>query len=136
MSLQYILDLPLHYSPSCPSSLLRTISTGFIFLFSYMNSKHIHHIHLHSPFPYDLPNPTDTHSWKKPVTSFFKKVYIDSSRGFLLGISDMYISCFNQINSSIPYYFSVTMLPAIQQLTVYCYIIFICRWDISVFFIL
>jgi hypothetical protein len=30
--------------PHLPFSLLRTISTGFIVLFSHMNAKHIHHI--------------------------------------------------------------------------------------------
>jgi hypothetical protein len=34
----------------------------------------------------------------------FLKVYIDSSRVFHLGISDMHLSCFNQINSPIVYF--------------------------------
>jgi hypothetical protein len=54
MCLKYIL---VGFTPSIilllsPSSLLRTTSTGFILLFSYMDKKQIHHIHLHSPFPY------------------------------------------------------------------------------------
>jgi hypothetical protein len=55
MCLQYIL---IKYSPPIflphPLSLLhRTISTGFIFLFSYMNTKYIHCI-LPPSFPYAL----------------------------------------------------------------------------------
>jgi hypothetical protein len=39
-------------------------------------------------------------------------VYIDSSRvGVLLGLSDMYISDFSQINPPITYSFSITLLP-------------------------
>jgi hypothetical protein len=48
--------------PHTLSPLLRTITVGFIILFSYMNKKHIHHVHPHSPFlmpsPLSLvPNP-------------------------------------------------------------------------------
>jgi hypothetical protein len=35
-----------------PLPLLRTISTGFILLFSYVNIKYAHHIHPHLPFAY------------------------------------------------------------------------------------
>jgi hypothetical protein len=48
MCLQYIL---VRFS----SSSLRTISTGFIFLFSYMNTNYIHYIHPHSPFASAYP---------------------------------------------------------------------------------
>jgi hypothetical protein len=42
---------PLHRPPSPPSPLLRIISAGFNLLFSHVDTKHIHHIHPHSPFP-------------------------------------------------------------------------------------
>jgi hypothetical protein len=48
-----------------------------------------------------------------PFIYFFKMKYnIDSPRGFHLGTSGLYISCFNQINLLPPtsYSFSVTML--------------------------
>jgi hypothetical protein len=60
---QCILDSPL-YPSSSPS--LRTISTSFILLFSYTNTKYIHYIHSHSPFSYAFPSPTGTHPWKRP----------------------------------------------------------------------
>jgi hypothetical protein len=47
MCLQYIL---VRFTPSIILPLLRIISTGFFLLFSYMNTKYIHHIHPHSPF--------------------------------------------------------------------------------------
>jgi hypothetical protein len=37
--------------------LLRTISTGFVVLFSYMNTKYIHHIHPPPPCPSPPPLP-------------------------------------------------------------------------------
>jgi hypothetical protein len=52
MCLQYIL---IRFTPSIvvPFHLpfLRTISAGFILLFSYINTKYVHHISTHSPFP-------------------------------------------------------------------------------------
>jgi hypothetical protein len=69
---------PLYYFPSSPSPLLRIISTGFILLFSCMNTKYIHYIH-----PFLMP--TGTHSLKRPIfpscPSFALKVYIDSYKG-------------------------------------------------------
>jgi hypothetical protein len=51
---------PLHHIPFCPlSPILRTISTGFILLFSYMDTKYIH-IYTLSPFPCAHPPPTGT----------------------------------------------------------------------------
>jgi hypothetical protein len=54
--LQYVL---VRFTPSIIllyllSSLLRIVSTGLVFLFSYM-STYFHHIHPPSPFPYILP---------------------------------------------------------------------------------
>jgi hypothetical protein len=58
MCLQYILArLTLSIFLLPPPSLPSTISTDFILLFSYMNTKCIHHIHPHSPFPYVLSPP-------------------------------------------------------------------------------
>jgi hypothetical protein len=45
----------LHRSP--PSPVLRRISTSFILLFSYVNTKHSHQIHLHSPYLMLVPLP-------------------------------------------------------------------------------
>jgi hypothetical protein len=45
------------HSLSSPSPLWTT-SKSFILLFSYMDTKHIHHIHPHSPFPCAHPTLT------------------------------------------------------------------------------
>jgi hypothetical protein len=39
------------------------MSTGFIVLFSYMNTKYIHHIHPPLPFPYTVPYS----NWNPPL---------------------------------------------------------------------
>jgi hypothetical protein len=49
-----------------------------------------------------MPIPPTTIHFRKILVlsscrSYFKKVYIDSPRGFYLGASVLYISCFNQI---------------------------------------
>jgi hypothetical protein len=107
---------PLHHSPS---PLLKTISTSFIVLFSYMNTKYTHHIHSHSLFPYS-PSPllpTSRTDLFYPLALHFFKVYIGSPRGFSLGTSCLLISYFNQMNPPITCSFSITMLPLnIQQL--------------------
>jgi hypothetical protein len=41
---------------------MRTISIGFILLFSCMNTKYSHYIHSHSPFPY-AHLPIGEHNW-------------------------------------------------------------------------
>jgi hypothetical protein len=62
------LDLPSSSLSLFPlSPLLRTISTGFILLFSYMDTKYIHNIHPHFPFPCAHPPPTGPNSWKRPI---------------------------------------------------------------------
>jgi hypothetical protein len=43
--------------PTLSYPLLRTISTGFFHLFSYINKKYIHYIHPHLPFPNALSLP-------------------------------------------------------------------------------
>jgi hypothetical protein len=81
--------------------LLRTIPAGFIILFSYMSTKYIHYIYPSSPFPYIFPPPPGAHSYKGPVflsVLYFFLICVDSSREFCLGISDIYILYFNQIN--------------------------------------
>jgi hypothetical protein len=64
--------------PLCP--LLRTISTDFIVLFLYMNTKYIHYICHFLPFPYAFLPPTGTHSWAGlfylPVLHFSKCIFI------------------------------------------------------------
>jgi hypothetical protein len=52
-----------HHSLSSPLP-LRTNSAGFIFLFSYMNTKYIHHICLHSFFPCVQPPSIGTYPRK------------------------------------------------------------------------
>jgi hypothetical protein len=47
-----------------PLVLLRTISTGFILLCSYMDTNYIHYIHPHSSFLYAHHSPSDTHPRK------------------------------------------------------------------------
>jgi hypothetical protein len=68
MCLQYIL-VGFIFSIILPllPSLLRTISTGFILLFSYMDTKYIHCIYPHSPFPCIHSLSTDTHPWKRLI---------------------------------------------------------------------
>jgi hypothetical protein len=63
--LNWLCSLP--HSPMSIAPLLRTISTGFIFLFSYMDTKHIHQIHLHSSFPCAHP---------LPLISIPEKIYL------------------------------------------------------------
>jgi hypothetical protein len=48
---------PPSLSQFLPPPILRRISTGFIFLFSYMDTKHMLHIHPHSLFPSANPVP-------------------------------------------------------------------------------
>jgi hypothetical protein len=63
MCLKYILA---RFTPSIIllPTLLRTISTGFVFLIAHMDTKHIHHIHPQSPFPCAHSPSTGTHSRK------------------------------------------------------------------------
>jgi hypothetical protein len=51
------LDSPTLSLSLISSPFLRTISMGLIIIFSYMNTKYIHHIHPHLSFPYALPLP-------------------------------------------------------------------------------
>jgi hypothetical protein len=75
MCLQCNLDLPLPLTP-----LLRTILAGFILLFSYMDTKYIHHIHPYSPFSCVHPPLTGIHPWERSIfpycPSFFKCILI------------------------------------------------------------
>jgi hypothetical protein len=68
---------PFNHSPSSSlSPFLRTISTGLILLFSYMDTKHTYHMHPHSPFPCDNPHSTGIQPQKRFIflswLSFFK----------------------------------------------------------------
>jgi hypothetical protein len=97
------------------SPLLRTISTDFILLFSYKNTKDIHHIHPHSPFPMPsllslVPPTLGKELLYPPVLQFLRSLYIDNPMEFCFAFSDMYISCFNQINS--PHYLLFLYHPA------------------------
>jgi hypothetical protein len=75
----------------------------------------------------DLFYPHDLHSLN---------VYTESPGGFHLGLSDMYISCFNQINHPVTYSFFITLFPyySTGYSALHC-IVFICRWNASIFFI-
>jgi hypothetical protein len=73
-----------------------------------VSTKYIHHIHpsLVSTHLTLVPPPKKkTYFTLLPFFFFFlNQVYIDSPRGVHLGISGLYISCFNQINCSFPHY--------------------------------
>jgi hypothetical protein len=60
--------------PHPPPTPLRTISTSFIVLFSYTNTKGIQYIHPLSLSLFTLLSSTSTHSWTRPVLHFFKCV--------------------------------------------------------------
>jgi hypothetical protein len=51
-----------------PPFLLRTISIGFILVFSYIDTKCIHHI-----YPMSTPPPTGTHPGKDLINDLFMK---------------------------------------------------------------
>jgi hypothetical protein len=108
--LQYILIrlTPTSFS-LIPPPLLRTIRTGFIILFSYLNTKYIHHILPLSPFPYAFPSPVvstpRTDLFYLPVLHFFKCILI--VQGILPNPSLLTLS---QLPCS----------PIIQQLRVHC----------------
>jgi hypothetical protein len=94
--------------------LLRTISTDFILLFSYLNTKHMQNNHPHSSFLMLTPVllvPTPRKDLFYPPVLHFLKVYVDSSGEFHLGTSGLYTTCFNQMYTPISYSFSITMLP-------------------------
>jgi hypothetical protein len=55
--LQYVKYIILEFTPS---TILRTVSTGLIFPFTYMCTQYLHFIHLPTSFPHLLPPPTGT----------------------------------------------------------------------------
>jgi hypothetical protein len=97
MCLQYIPIKSNHsiilFYPPLP---LTTISTGFIVLFSYMNTKYIHNIFPPSPSAYDYLTPTGTCPLYLLVDHF--NAYIDSLRGFTLVFQTCKYCALNQIN--------------------------------------
>jgi hypothetical protein len=105
-----------------PPPSLRTISVGLIILFAFTNTKYIHH----SPLLHLLLLPSSPlvltprqYVFYFSVLHFLKCIVI-----VCLGISDMYISCYNQINA-IYYFLFLYYLPPIlfnslQCLTLYC----------------
>jgi hypothetical protein len=127
----YVLTIYFRFTSSIillhpPSPLLKTLSTGFI-LFSCMNTKYIHHIHTHSPFPYIhllalAPTPGND-LFYPPVLQFFKKLYIDSPRE-CHGTSDLYGLCFNQIDAPLShllflYHHAPLMVNSLQYSALY-----------------
>jgi hypothetical protein len=108
-----------------PSSLLRTISTGFILLCSYMDTKYIHHVYPHAPFPCVHPPPTDTHPWKRFIfpscPSYFKIKYILIVQGgFALVLLVCMYCTFTKLTPSL-LFLTYSLSPYslnIQQLTV------------------
>jgi hypothetical protein len=118
-----------------PSPFLRTISTVFILLFSYMNTKYIHHIHPHSPFlhahPFPLVPTTGRDLFFLPALHFFITSILIYK--VCIGTSRLYISCFDQINPFSPHSFSIAMLPLYSTAchTVHC-IIFTQTWVVSI----
>jgi hypothetical protein len=80
---------------------LKTVSTGFVVLFSYKYIRYIGNIHLPSPSPFTLPYPTSTHPSIEP---FLLPVLQFLSVYFLFkGVSSQYSThaYFNEINPSI-----------------------------------
>jgi hypothetical protein len=90
-----------------PSHLLRTLSTGFILSFWYMNTKYIHHIHPHSSTPYAFCPSVGT-SPGKDLPFIFLECILIIQVDFTLVFQ---ASCFNQINPPHTYSFSITILP-------------------------
>jgi hypothetical protein len=67
-----------------------------------MNTKFIYYICPLSPFSYALSSPTGTHPQRGhllPSWPSFFNAYIYSSKCFRLGIANMYMQCFDQINT-------------------------------------
>jgi hypothetical protein len=83
----------LYHSP-LPPLLLGTISTGRILLFLNMNTKCVHHIHPHSPFPCAHQPPTGAYSRKRPMfpscPSFFCKCIVIVKRNFTWILQHMF----------------------------------------------
>jgi hypothetical protein len=79
---------PLYHSPSSRlPSLVRPISTGFILLFSYMDTKHTHYINPSSPFPraHPLLLTSGKDLFFSPALHFFKiKCILIIQRGIVL----------------------------------------------------
>jgi hypothetical protein len=74
-----------------------------------------------------LPSPYDWYPPQKgpvlPSCPTFLRVY-RQLRGICLGISDMYVSFFNQINPHIIYFSSIVLLPIIYQRTLHYIILY------------
>jgi hypothetical protein len=117
MCLQYILD---KFTPSIVLSLLPPLleqfQQVFILLFSYMDTKYIHHIHPHSSFPCAHPPPSSTHPWKRPIFSllpfiFLKCVLIVQGSFTLVLQTCIYHALIKLTPPSVTYSFSITMFP-------------------------
>jgi hypothetical protein len=93
-----LLDLSSLILPHLPFLLLRTISSDFILLFSYTDTKYNHHIYWDSPFPYAHPPHTGTHPWKKiylSLLTFIKKIFkciLIVQKGFALWVQVSYLA--------------------------------------------
>jgi hypothetical protein len=142
MCLQYIFIRFTLPSFSLIPLLLRTISTGFITLFSYINTKIIPP---YSPFLYHpSPRHTGVYLQKGPVFNFlsfiYLKVYIDSQRGFALALHIYIYHALIRLTS--PYYsfflyHSHSLLfNSLHHISALCYIIFIHRCNVSILFTL
>jgi hypothetical protein len=103
-----------------PSPFLRTISTGFIVLFSYMNIKHIDHNCLPWSTPFTLPPPVLPTSGQDlfylPALHFFFKCILIVQESFAL-VFQTCIHC-----TLIRLFLTLSLLPCsliIQQLSVH-----------------
>jgi hypothetical protein len=101
MSLQYIL---IKFTPPSfsliPSPTPSKFQQASLLYFHNKYKNIIHHFRSPSLSPYAFPPHTLVSIPRKdlsylPVLQFFK-LYVDSSRGFHLGISDLYVLYFNQ----------------------------------------
>jgi hypothetical protein len=128
---------PLHHSPS--SSLLRTISISFI-RFSYIDTKYIHHIHPHSPFPCAHLLPLAHTSRRKlfflPALHYFLiKCILVVQGSFALALQVWIYHTLIKLTPPLLTHSLSSCFPNIGQLTLQC-IIFIYKWVLSIFFIL
>jgi hypothetical protein len=112
MCLHHILDSPpLPFSLIHPPLHLRTISVGFIILFSFVNTKYIHNIHPYSPFPYALPLllvPVPRKGLVLTRPSLFKKYIVIVQGDFALAFD---ICIYHALIRLTPSIYCITLLP-------------------------
>jgi hypothetical protein len=128
MCLQHILVTctPSIILPHLSPILLKTISTGLILLFSYMNTKYMHHIH-HLPFPYAHPIPLLLTPRKNllytPGMHFYLKCMLIVQGGFVLALQTyIYHALFKLAPSLLLflYHYAPLIFNNLRCITLYC----------------